>query len=673
MRIERKQLGVMRRDIPIELRQVGDEGDRTFELAFSSEFPVRRFFGHEILDHKRGAMILDRAKGGLVNLLVDHRISDVVGIVEKISVGSDRVGRAIVRFGNSARASEILQDVNDGIRKGVSVGYAIRKMVLEEESEDGDIFRVVSWEPLEISIVPIPADPTVGFGRELDDDDAIETEIIRNLDKGTRDMPDDPNPSNSPDPANPTPAPVPASPAPAAPAVDPEAMRQEAINTERQRVAEIKALGASKNMTDFADEHVRQGTDLATFRGLLLERLPADTPLADPPSKLNMSDNDTRTYSVLKLLHAQANPNDPAAQRAAEFERECSAEIAKNMEKQPSGAFVPYDVQIAPVTHVVGGERMSVDHVNRALAAMVMQRDLSVGVLASGGYLVGTEHLGSSFIDLLRNAMKTRMLGARVLSGLVGDIAIPRQLTGSAAAFVAEAGALPESEPTFDQVPMSPKTIGAFTEFSRKLLRQSDPSVEMLVRSDLATGVGLKADQVGISGTGVAPEPRGVLNTTGIGDVAMADPNGGPPTWPKVVDIWNEVAIDNADFGSTAWLTNSRVIGKLMTTVKEAGEANYIVNKFPDAQGFTEIGGGRSGVSNQVPSTLTKGTGTNLSALIYGNWRDLLYGEWGTVDLLVNPFSLDTTGQIRVSIYTEMDAVVRRPQSFSASQDINTN
>ncbi len=155
-------------------RAAMDTESRTIDLAFSSEEPYERFFGTEVLDHDARSIRLDRMQSG-GPLLVDHDPTDIVGVIEAVEIGQDRVGRAKVRFGNSARAQEVYQDVLDGIRRNVSVGYITHKMA-SEKSNGAEVMRAVDWEPLEISIVAVPADPTVGIGRNSNME--VETEII---------------------------------------------------------------------------------------------------------------------------------------------------------------------------------------------------------------------------------------------------------------------------------------------------------------------------------------------------------------------------------------------------------------------------------------------------------------------------------------------------------------
>ena len=165
------------RSFAIDRASMKTEGeDRTVELAFSSEAPVRSYaydIGEydEILDHRSSSVVLTRMQAR-APLLLEHDRGQQIGVVESVKIGADKVGRAMVRFGKSVLASEILQDVKDGIRSLVSVGYRVYDLE-EEETEDGKtpIMRAMRWEPMEVSIVAIPADISVGVGRSRKNDE----------------------------------------------------------------------------------------------------------------------------------------------------------------------------------------------------------------------------------------------------------------------------------------------------------------------------------------------------------------------------------------------------------------------------------------------------------------------------------------------------------------------
>lgn len=357
---------------------------------------------------------------------------------------------------------------------------------------------------------------------------------------------------------------------------------------------------------------------------------------------IGMGKEDVRRYSLLRAINAMATGD----WRNARLELEASQAMAKRLGFEPQGLFVPYDW----------------------MAANAEQRDLVKGTNTDGGYTVSTDLLAQDFIDLLRNRVVVIGAGATVMDGLVGDIAIPRQTAASTAYWVAENGAPTESQPAFDQVAMSPKTLGGYVDISRKLLLQSSLSVEAFVRNDLARVLGIEIDRAGLHGTATSNQPRGVAATSGIGAV-IGGANGAAPTWAHMVALETEVAVDNADVGALRYITNPKVRGKLKATEKATGTAQFVWS-----DGANPVNGYPVSISSQVASNLDKGTSVGVcSAIFFGNWNDLLIGMWGTLDLLVDPYSLGTTGARRVIALQDVDIAVRHPQSFSAMLDALTS
>ncbi len=616
--------GTLFRSFGLDRASINEER-RTIDLSFSSEAPINRWFGTEILDHAPGSVRLDRIKTG-GPLLLDHCRDDQVGVVEDVAITTDRKGRAVVRFGKSAAAEEIYQDVLDGIRQNISVGYQIHKMEIEEPDGAAPIYRAIDWEPLEISIVSVPADITVGVGRSVTET-AHETEIISRTHTPKKEIM-----------------------IMSEQTVDVKKIqddaRTEARTAEQSRVRDILAIGSRQKLDDLARQFVDNGKSLDEFRAAVIEAMEQRGQIQQvtTTAEIGLTQKEVRAYSLMRAINAMANPNDRNAQKAAEFEFETSRAVADKLKRAPQGFFIPAEVQ---------------------------QRDLTVGTANAGGYTKQTTVLGGSFIDLLRNKMMVKQMGATVLTGLIGDIAIPSQAGGATAYWVAENGAPTESQQTFGQVPLAPKTVGAFTDISRKLLLQSSIDVESLVTNDLATVVALALDLAALHGTGVSNQPTGIAATSGIGSVAGGT-NGLAPTLANLIALWTEVAQDNAAFGSTGFLTNSKVVGKLMTTTR-GSNLDMIIRDFPDANGFTSINGARCGVSNQVSSSLTKGTSSGVcSAIFYGNWADLLIGQWGGTDVLVDPYTGGAAGTVRVRILQDADIAVRHAESFAAMLDALT-
>ncbi len=593
--------GRLERALQVE-RAAIDEAARTAQLAFASETPYERWWGVEILDVTAPAMRQGRLRGG-ANLLVDHDTRDVVGVIESVEIGSDRVARAVVRFGKSARAEEVWQDVRDGIRRNVSVGYLIHKAVLVEQADGVETYRVTDWEPFEVSLVSVPADPTVGVGRSLELPDA----------------------------------------APPVPSVPPTASPKDIVTMEtqapeqRNHAAEITKIAKTlPGGAELALDAIQRGLTVEQFQREALDKL-SNKPL--PTADIGMSAPEVKRYSLMRALNALANPGDVAAQRAAAFERECSEAAGQRLGKQARGFLVPFEVQ---------------------------KRDLVVGTANAGGNLVATELLAGSFIDALRNAMVIDSLGTRMLTGLVGNIAIPK-LTGSATAYwVAENSAPTESQQTVGQVTMSPKTVGAFTDIARRLLLQSSVDVEAMVQNDLAAILGLAIQQAAISGTGLSNQPSGIL--TQVTSSVIGGTNGAAPTWANIVQLESDVAVANADVGTLAYLTNAKVRGKLKGTSKVASQNGFIWEA-----GDTPLNGYRAAVTNAVPSNLTKGTANGVcSAIVFGNFADLVIGMWGALDLMVDPYTGSTAGTVRVVALQDVDVALRNVVSFSTMVDALT-
>ncbi|MEY5098588.1 MAG: hypothetical protein RJA36_1307 [Pseudomonadota bacterium] len=629
--------GRAQRALTVERQAINEEA-RTVELAFASETPYERWWGVEILDVTATAMRLGRLSSG-ANLLMDHDTRDVVGVVESVSIGADRVARAAVRFGRSARAEEVWQDVRDGIRRNVSVGYLVHKATLVEASSDGpDTYRVTDWEPFEVSLVSVPADASVGVGRSLQREALAAPDAARAVDPGTSVGARDGAATAGSEGA----AVAEVAAAAADVSVSQDSHEEKSMPdisvSERNHAAEISKIAATlPGGAELALSAIQRGLSVEEFQREAIEKL-ASRPV--PSADIGMSRTEAQRFSFMRAINALANPGDRRAQEAARFEREASDAYAARLGRGAQGFFVPVEVQ---------------------------QRDLLVGTTTAGGYTVQTDLLGQNFIDVLRNRMAMTGLGAQFLTGLTGQVAVPRQTAGATSYWVAENNAPTESQQAFDQVALSPKTVGAFTDVSRKLLLQSSIDVEAFVRNDLATVLALAIDLAAINGSGASNQPTGVLNVSGIGSVAGGT-NGAIPTWGNLVDLESAVAVANADIGALGYLTNAKVRGKLKQVSKVSGQNGFVWDN-----GDTPVNGYRAAVSNQVPSNLTKGTASGIcSAILFGNWSDLIVGQWGTLDLMVDPYTGSTAGTVRVVALQDVDVAVRHPESFAAMKDALT-
>jgi HK97 family phage major capsid protein/HK97 family phage prohead protease len=585
--------------------------ERVMEFPFSSEYPVERYFGKEVLSHEMNAAILDRLNDG-APLLFNHDPDRVLGVVERAWVdGKKKRGYAKVRFSRSKAAQEILDDVRDGILRGVSFGYQIDDM----EERNGSMVAT-RWSPYEISVVSIPADPTVGVGRSLIPEETMQPEETK-IEAEVTESPVDEVRSQAASAASPEPEVQMENNTP-----DVEVIRSKAVQAERSRIAAISALGDKHQMQDLARELIDGGRTIDEARAAVLDKLGQAT-VEQPIQSQDMTQNDlglnnkeVKRFSFIKALNYLANPGDAAARRDAEFEIEVGRAAATKYERSSNGIVVPNEV---------------------------LRRDLLVDIPTAGGNLVADELLSGSFIDLLRNRLAFAQAGVSILTGLQGNISIPRQTSAATAYWVGENVAPTESQQAIDQVNMTPKTVAAFVDYSRRLLLQSSIDVEGMIRNDLARVIALEIDRAAIYGTGSSNQPLGLVNTTGIGTETLT--NAG--TFAQLIAMETDVASANADVGSMRYIMNAAARGVLKSTSKAGTEAIFVWEN-NEVNGYPVI------VSNQLQA----------NDALFGDFSSMVMGMWSGLDLMVDPYAGATAGTVRVIAHQDLDVAVKQPASF---------
>lgn len=560
--------------------------DEEVEFSFSSEAPVARYFGDEVLSHEDGAADFSRLNDG-APLLFNHNMDDYIGVVTKAYI-KDKKGYARVRFASHDRAKQIKADIDAGILRNVSFAYEVRKY---EQDMKSSTYRGMDWMAYEVSVVTVPADQSIGFGRS-------HTEVV--------------NPAESS--AQPERKELEMS--------DVQSVRDDAVKAERERISTIQALGEKFQKADLARQLVESGRNVDEARAAFLESLGVEIkPVTGGDSDIGLSEKEVKQFSFVKAIHALANPTERSAQEAAGFEREVSRAAAQKTGRAVRGIMVPTDVLRA-------------------------KRDLTVGTASAGGNLVATDLLADSFIELLRNRSVVQRLGAGTLNGLVGNIAVPKQSGGATAYWVAESGAPTESQQTIAQVTMSPKTLGAYTDFSRRLILQSSIDVETMVRNDLVNVIALEVDRAALYGSGSSNQPTGLKN---IANVNTKDFAAATPTFAELVGMETEVAADNADIGAMAYVVNAAMRGALKTATKFGSGTEMTIWE----PGNT-VNGYRTEVSNQIVT----------GDVFFGAWSNLILGFWSGIDLTVDPYAGATSGTVRVIALQDMDLMVRYPESF---------
>jgi len=622
-----------------------DAEKRTVELAFSSETPVERWFGMEVLDHSPGSVSLERITNGGA-LLVNHDWDDQVGVVESVSIDGDRKGRAVVRFGRSERAQEIFQDVTDGVRKLVSVGYRILDARPDGAMDGVDVIRITRWEPYEISIVSVPADPNVGVGRsaaeipqeETPPPNAENSHIRRSADLNTTIEDIDMNEKVLRDSkGNLVRAQVDENgnivkilEVLERAGDDVRNATAQGANAERDRVRQITEMGTLYNQRDLAMEFIGNGKTPEEFQRALLEKMNernGTPPASDRPqtAEIGMTDREVRRFSLFRAVRA-LHPNASAADReAAAFEFECSRTAEQQYGRQAQGILIPQDV------------------LDRAFNAGGAPNTPTGAITGEG--LVDTQFMAGSFIEMLRNRT-TIMRLAQTMGGLVGNVEVPKQSAGAQAYWIGEGEDAIEGTPAIGQIALTPKTVAAYTDITRRLMMQSTPDAEGIVRRDLVAAIGQALDKAGYYGTGANNQPRGIVNHTGINAVDFA---GDHPTYAEVVKMESEIAADNADVSNMAYVVNAIARGTMKTTQKFSG-----TNGAPIWEPGNTMNGYRTEVTNQIVN----------GDYFFGNFADLIVGLWGGLDLTVDPYSLSKSGGTRIVVFQDVDFVVRRLESF---------
>ncbi len=534
-----------------------NKSNRTVEIALSSECPVERGAYVEVLSHSPSDVDLSRINGS-APFLLNHNMDCQIGVVEPGSarLGMDKTLRCTVRLGTSHQAEEIWQDILDGIRAHISVGYSHTAELSSQRDAQGREVVRFAWTPFEASSVAVPADTTVGVGRS----------------------------------------------------------HNFTINEPPPR------KGLSLREFEAELEKIKQQRNMRTPQ-------PARTKL------FGLSEVDAAEFSIVRAIRDCVQGTGPTG-----FEREMLDEGRRQFPNMIEGQiFIPPDLMVG---------------VNRNDPLF---RDLTATSALGGGNMVQTTVL-TPIVEILRNKMVCQRAGIQVLAGLQGNLAIPRQ-TGAATAYsLAEQAQVTKSTQTIGQIAMTPHRVGAWNTYTKQLMLQSSVDVENFVRDDLMKVLAIKMDRMILQGMGAA-EPLGIKNTTGIGAVTF----GGRATWTDVISFETQLALANADVGRMAYITAPEVRGMWKTVMKIAASTFPIflweAPASPDSEGTVNMY--RAYSTNQIDG----------SQVVFGNWEDDIFGMWGGLDIVIDPYTSAQTASINVTVNAFVDNAVRHAASFAWSTD----
>lgn len=420
---------------------------------------------------------------------------------------------------------------------------------------------------------------------------------------------------------------------------DEQAKYDEAIAAIDKLDVDIKR---AQKLNDLQDKQNGFTTYLQSSAG----RPPLDDP--DPGSGLSRHDQrDINEFSYLKMMREAMDG------KFTGLEREMAQEAVKEARasgRQLEGVGIPQMV----LAHSGRGKR----HVNA--------NDLSVTGDDGdhGGKLVPTEL--RSLIDILREALMVREMGAQLIGGLTGNVDFPRANDTADPTEKTETGEADQLDPEFDSISLTPKRLPVYGVVTRQLLLQSSTDVEAWFRNFLAFRIASRMDKGALNGSGSSNQPTGLFQAAGIPSVSIGT-DGGAPTREHIVKLEGEIDQNNAHFGNLGYLTTPGVRTALKLTKLDDGSGKFVWEQREEVNGYA------ARVSTNVPSDLSKGDGTDLHGIAFGNWAGMLIGQWGGLDLLVNPYTLDTVGKIRINLWTFYDVAIEREEMFALVKDADVS
>ncbi|MFO1337927.1 MAG: phage major capsid protein [Burkholderiaceae bacterium] len=593
------------------------------DASLTSELPVSKAFGQEVLICTPEAVDLSRAADGLP-LLWNHDGNQLIGRIYNVRVADRRV-RGTLTFFDTALGNEVRTAVESGHRE-MSIAYSYGS---EDFELANGVYYIKRWTLLEGSVVSIPADPTVGVTRaQPKGNQFMKTNITTPSaadDLGDHDQ-----------------------------VLTRSQRRQSASDAESKRLESLTRIAESYSQyisVGALAKAVRDGTSVADFQSLALDSMQSGaTDVRGFPalvSQVGDRPNIEERFSISRAIQAQI---DPASYlRSAGFEAEISKELQRNAGVAVNGLLVPMGSFFR-----------------------TGKRDMTAGVGGAGSTTVPTL-IDPSWIDFLRARSVVAAMGAMVLPGLTSPVSIPRQNVASVVGWLPEIQSASETQPDFTSVTLSPKRVGAFVDPSKQLLITSGIDIEHMVLGDLRASVLAELDRVALVGQAGASMPIGIKNTGGIGTV-VGGTNGASLTWQHICDLEKSVDAANGmiNLHSCGYAINPSTRSYCKRTPRHATLAEgLIMGDAPNDQlGRNVLNGYPTVISPKLPNNLTKGTSTDCSLLIFGDWTQLMLGFFGGgVELIVDPYTLAVQGQIRIIVNMFCDVGIRQPGSFATMED----
>jgi HK97 family phage major capsid protein len=597
--------------------------DNTITISFSSETPVLRWFGYEILSHANGDADFGFANSGNCPFLLDHNTTDSgkhIGVVQRAWIENGR-GYATIALSTDDSKQGIIGDIKNGVRTNVSFGYSYFDEKVVGKIDGVDAYRM-KFKIHEISSVSVPADETVGTNRAF--------EPIENKPQEKTMTTETPEKQTA--------------------IVDEGAIRAAAVKAANTRASEISQLCSQWGMAEKAIEYITSERSVLDVKADILaaveERSSPNIPKAPVAVKqIGDKDNYNRTapFSFVAALRAMDTGDWSGAGR----ERESSQEMAR-----------------------LAGKRHDGDRIFLDPNQMVTRATSSVAP-GSGGEFIGQQYMPERLVDTLWAKSALSQLSVDSVLGIQGMAVIPVTTSKATGTWVGGDTAATSAAQgvTTSQLTMQPKALTTHSSFSRLLNIQSNPNIEARVYDQLFKAIAQSLDDALFSPTQIANAPASVLAAiTQV--IAGSGANGNAPSQSLIVKLIDTIEKLNLDPESIGFVTNTTVKNTLAQTLKDSTNtnSNYILPSFE----HKTLYGKPLALSNNIPSSLTRGTGLNLSALIAGIWSDLSVGQWGSIEVVRDDKDTFNDQQIHVKSFSYWDALVKRSASFAAIKDIIT-
>jgi len=650
-------------------RGVFDEPNLLAEFSLSSEVPYLREYEdeagnkypyYEVLGHEEGEIDFSRLKNGS-NLFLNHHYnkkdSIVLGLIESVELKNKRIIE-IARFSDNPEPMKVFNDIKKRIRGKVSVGYTIKTIIDTGLMIDEiPVLRATRWLPHESSVVDIAADDSIGFEKKLEfNTDSLnkgmalvapelekelsktsggKTEINFNLEVKTM-----------------TPE---------------ELATQEKLKADAQKTADIKvgetyeksvqdilAAGKTFNQLEMAAEFVSKKKSLADFQNAIQEKFDNNPELflkkgSKDADDIGMSEKDISKWSLMNYVKTwEANRNNGGGLKC--FETDVSQEVEKQTGKKAKGLLLPVDI--------LRGKGIT--------ANQKQQRAMSVGTTTAGGYLQNTTLLTDMFVDVLRNTDITSQLGFTVINGLRGLYNIPRKTSAATVGWVAENGSTAESTAAYDLIAMSAKAVHGQSISSREARMQLAVDADAFMLFDLITSLNNDKASKYFNGTGSSNQITGILTQSSINSISPSA-NGDAPTWALMNQMKKELRIDNIQ-GVIKLIINAATEYALAITPKVTALDHYLLDEQTG-----RVAGMETFITNMLPSNITKGsTVATLSKAIALEPTNVVIGNWGGIDIIIDPYTYSSDFRLKISAIQDTDLVLKHPEAVCVFADIIT-